>query len=443
MKNQISRLEDLATFVVKEAKRLGATASNVTIEAGDGVSIGVRMGEVDKLAGTAASRDLTFRAFVGHNSAVTSTSDFRRASLTKLVRNTIAIARASMPDEFSGLPEAQFLASLANIPDLELCDPDLAKTAVEKQIELALAAEKAARAYDKRITNTQRSGFSSGSTIHVYANSHGFVGSYEKASCHLYVSCIAEEGGKMEGGYWGSPARRLEDLEDAAEIGTKAAQRALRMLGSKKVKTQEAPVVYDQFMAGRLVGQLVSAASGTAIYRGNSFLVDKLGEKIAADSITVVSDGHMKGALGSKPFDGEGLPTTRRTIIGAGVLETYLIDAYAARKLKTTPNGASAPNMHLLPGQATQEEIIASVKSGLFLTSVSGMGFNGTTGDYSMGASGIWIEDGKLAYPVSEITVASNILEMFAGIVAVGNDLDLNHSSSPTLKIKSMSISGE
>lgn len=442
MKNQISQLEGLAAFVVKEGKRLGATASNVTIEAGDGVSIGVRMGEVDKLSG-ADGRDLTFRAFVGQNSATTSTSDFRRASLTKMVRNTIAIARASVADEFAGLPDAQFLVSLAGIPDLDLYDPSLAKVAVEKKIELALAAERAARAYDKRITNTQRSGFADGTTIHVYANSHGFVGSYTKASCHLYVSCIAEEAGKMEGGHWGSPARRLDDLESAQAIGEKAAERALRMLGAKKVKTQVAPVVYDQFMAGRLVGQLISAASGTAIYRGMSFLVGKLGEKIAADNVTIVSDGHMKGALGSKPFDGEGLTTARRTIIGAGVLETFLIDAYAGRKLKTNPNGASAPNLHLVPGKATQEEIIASVSSGLFLTSVSGMGFNGTTGDYSMGASGIWIEDGKLTYPVSEITVASNILEMFAGIEMVGNDLDLNHSSSPTLKIKSMSVSGE
>jgi|AGTN01.2.fsa_nt_gi Predicted Zn-dependent proteases and their inactivated homologs len=442
MKNQISRLEDLAAFVVKEAKRLGATASNVTIEAGDGVSIGVRLGEVDKLAGS-DGRDLTFRAFVGQNSATTSTTDFRRASLTKMVRNTIALAKASVPDEFAGLPDAQFLAQLAGIPDLDLCDDSLSKVTVEKKIELALAAERAARAFDKRITNTQRSGFSAGTVIHVYANSHGFVGSYQKASCHLYVSCIAEENGQMEGGHWGSPARRLEDLETPDAIGAKAAERALRMLGAKKVKTQVVPVVYDKFMAGRLVGQLISAASGTAIYRGTSFLVDKLGEKIAADSITIVSDGHMKGAMGSKPFDDEGLPTARRTIIGAGKLETYLIDAYAARKLKTTPNGASAPNLHLVPGTATAEEIIASVKNGLYLNSVSGMGFNPTTGDYSMGASGIWIEDGKLAYPVSEITVASNILEMFAGIEAVGNDLDLNHSSSPTLKIKSMTVSGE
>jgi PmbA protein len=254
----------------------------------------------------------------------------------------------------------------------------------------------------------------------------------------------SDKDGEMQTNGWHAASRSFKGLESPEAIGKKAAERALRQLGARKVKSQVVPVVFDQQMAARLIGQFVSAASGRSIDRKSTFLLNKLGEIVASKQVTIVDDPLMKGKLGSRPFDGEGLPMKRRIIVGEGKLLTYLVDAYAGRKLKCEPNSSGTGNLYLEAGDKTAEEIIASVKNGLYLTSVSGSGVNGVTGDYSLGASGMWIEDGKLAYPVSGITVASNLLDMFAGIIAVGNDLEFRSStSSPTILIDKMTVAGE
>ncbi len=436
------RLESLAAFVVSEAQRYGATDCEVTISEYDSVDVGVRLGEVEELNG-AQGRGMRFRALVGFNSATTSTSDFTRASLKRMVRDTIAIAKASEPDKFAGLPEAHLFAK--SLPALDLFDTSVSKVDVNTKIELAMKAEAAARAADPRITNSNGAGFADNRGYVVFANSRGFVGSYASSRFSLHASVLASEnGGPMQVGGWSHSSRTFAGLETPESIGAEAARRALRHLGATKVKTQEVPVVFDQGMSARLLGQLIGAAHGSHVYRKSSFLAGKVGEVVAAKDIVIVDDGTIKGALGSRPFDDEGLPNTRRVIVQDGKLQGYLIDSYSGRKLGMTPNSGSVCNLFIQPGKSSPKEIIASVKNGLYLTSVSGPGFNAVTGDYSMGASGIWIENGELAYPVEKITVAGNVLEMFKSIEMIGNDLEFRSSvASPTLKIAKMMVSGK
>ncbi len=439
--NTQQRLEGIAAFVIREAKRLGATDADVTIGVYDSVDTSVRLGQVEEMQG-AQGRGLEFRAFVGKNSAKTSTSDFRRKSLTKLVRNTIAMARALEPDQFAGLPDAAHLAK--TIADLQLADAQLASLSVDRKIQLATQAEAAAMAADKRITNSEGGGFSDVRSITVYANSLGFLGSYSGTRCTLQCSVVASDEGGQKVGSWWTQSRRLSGLEDPDWVGKTAAHHALRMLGARKVKSQEVAVVYSPEMASRLLGQFAGAAMGTSIYRKASFLVGKLDQMVASPEVNIVDNGLLPGELGSRPFSSEGLPTGVREIIKDGKLTSYFIDTYAARKLGTTPNGGTVTNLCIMPGKASHEEIIGSVKNGLYLTNVSGPGFNAVTGDYSLGASGIWIEDGKLAFPVEEITVASNVLEMFSSIEAIGNDLQRRSAvCSPTLKFARMMVAGE
>ena len=435
------QLESTAAFIVAEAKRLGATDCEVTIGAGQSVDIGVRLGKVEELQG-AQTQGLEFKAFVGQRHASVSTADVRRRSLTRLIRETIATAKLAQEDPSAGLAEREQFAS--SIPNLELFDGAATALPVEKKIEMALAAEAAAMSADQRITNSEGAGFSENTGITVKANSRGFVGAYEASSCSLSATVIANDDSGMQVGAWWSSSRKLAGLLSPEEVGKVAAEHALRKLGARRVKSQSCPVVFDPQMAARLVGQLVGAASGAHIYRKSSFLVGKRGQLIASPLVTIVDDPLIKGGLASRPFDSEGLPCKTRTIVGEGKLECYLLGVYSARKLGEAPNGGSTSNLYLKAGSASPEEIIASVSNGLYLTSVSGPGFNTTTGDYSVGASGLWIENGKIAFPVQGITIAGNVVDMFNGIEAVGNDLVFRSgTNAPTIKIGSMMIAGE
>ncbi|MFA6211388.1 MAG: TldD/PmbA family protein [Candidatus Obscuribacterales bacterium] len=431
----------IAEFVIKEGKRLGATECDVRISYSNSVDTGVRLGEVETLEG-ANSRSLQFEAYVGKKSASTSTSDLRRPALTELVRNTIAMASASEEDPFAGLPEAKYLAK--KIPDLGLTDDAIAKITTEEKIQIALAAESAARGYDERITNSRGASFTDWSGSTVYANSHGFVGTYSSTHCSISAAVVASQGDQMQVGGWSSGALSYGKLESPEQVGITAAKRALRMLGAKKVKSQVVPVVFDPLMAAQLLAQFVGATAGSHVYRNSSFLAGKLDQMVASEAVTIIDNPLMIGGLGSRPYDGEGLPALKRTLVTKGKLSTYLLSSYSARKLSTTPNSGSTGNLHFEPGTLTPEEIIASVGNGLFLTSVSGPGFNVVTGDYSRGASGLWIENGELTFPVEGITIAGNMLDMFANIDAIGNDLIFRSSTvSPTIKIGSMMVAGD
>lgn len=440
--NNIKRLEEQVAFAVKEALRLGATDCSVSVTAGESVETGVRLGEVEQLEGVACGLGLSLSIYVGKKSASTSTSDLRRRPLTKLIRDSVALARACQDDECAGLPERDELA--LSVPDLDLYDPALEKMEVGRKIELALAAEAAALAVDKRLSKSEGASFYDSRNTVVYANSRGFSASCLSSSCSLSAGVVASEGDEMRVGSWWASGRKLSDLCDPQSIGVKAAERALRQLGSRSVKSQAVPVVFDQLMAGRLLGQFATALAGTSIYRGSSFLAGKLGTQVAHESLQIVDDPLIPGGIGSRPYFGHGLPACKRIIVSNGRLECYLLDTYAARKLASKANGGSTSNLYIEPGKLSPEEIIASVQSGLYLTNVSGPGFNVVTGGYSLGASGIWIENGKLTYPVSGITVASTLPEMLNGIAAIGSDLEFRSSTnSPTLKIASMTIGGK
>jgi|RhiMetdeSRZDD1v2_1073273.scaffolds.fasta_scaffold148160_1 PmbA protein len=445
------QLEDLATTVLQQARQLGATAGDVLVASGESFSAGVRFGEVEKVQ-NAREKRMGLRLFVGHRSAITSTANFTREAVEDLVAETVALAKATAADEFSGLPAAGDLAR--DFPDLDLADspPDLT---AEKQIALAREAEAAALGADPRLTNSEGAEFSSGSREVLYANSSGFIGRYHTTSYSLSVVPVASENGAMQRDYWYSAHRKLHKLEPAAAVGKKAAERTVRRLGARRVRTQEAPVVFDPETAASLLRHLAGAVSGSALYRKTSFLLGKLGEKIAAAGVWIDDDGRIPSALGSKPFDGEGLPTCRTPVVADGVLTSYLLDTYSARKLGLRSTGSASrsfadvpaagpTNFFLRPGAASPGEIIRSVRSGLYVTELSGFGVNPVTGDYSRGAVGLWIENGELAYPVEEITIAGNLLEMFQNIETVGNDLQLRGSiAAPTVKITRMTIAGE
>jgi PmbA protein len=383
---------------------------------------------------------------------VLSTADFSRASLEQLAADAVALARVTAADSFSGLPEPTELATA--IPELSLYDPAIHDVTAEQATEWCKAGEAAAMDADARITNSEGAEFEGGSHVVLYAASNGFQGSFRTSSCSLSVVPVASQNGSMERDHWYSVQRHLARLERPEDIGRTAAARALRRLGARKIETREVPVVFDPEMAGSLLRHLAGAVSGNALYKGMSFLTGRLGETIAPPSLHVYDDGTLPSGLGSKPFDGEGLPTRRTAVIESGVLTSYLFDTYSARKMQSRSTGnagrsvadsphVSPTNLFMAAGDTSPEDIIRSVGSGLYVTELMGFGVNPTTGDYSRGATGLWIERGELAYPVSEITIAGNLLQMFKDIEAVGNDLVFRHSvAAPTLKIGKLTVAG-
>jgi PmbA protein len=408
------------------------------------------MGEIETVT-HARDQRLALRVFAGRASAAASTSDFARDSLERLVDEATSLAKVTAEDPCAGLPDPKEL--IARVPDLDLEDTGGDELTPEQKVELARKCEAAALESDPRITNSEGAEHYDRLTHYAYATSHGFAQGYRTTSFGLSVTPVATQNGDMQRDYWYATSRRRVRLEDPAAVGRTAAWRAVRRLGARKIKTVEVPVVFDPETAASLVRSLAAAASGPSLYRRTSFLVDRLGAKIGSPLMTIVDDPLIPGGLGSRPFDGEGLPTGRTTLVGEGVLESYLLDTYSARKLgmKSTHHASrdgggvsvSTSNLMLLPGRDKPAALIGSVKQGLYVTELIGFGVNGVTGDYSRGAAGHWIENGELAYPVEEVTVAGNLLEMFAKLEAVGDDLALrDRTAAPTLKIARMVVAG-
>ena len=441
----------LASEVLAMAKRGGATEADVVIADGENLSVQIRLGAVDRLS-KAREKRLGLRVFVGTRSATTSTSDFSSESLNRLVGETCTLAKAVVEDPVSGLPASEQMAK--EQPDLDLYDETKLET--DKQIDLAKRAEAAAIAMDERITNSEGADFDSSSGRVVLGNSHGFVGEYRSSSYSLAVSPVAVDpvSGAMQRDAWYEVQRKFSKMGTPESIGIEAARRAVRRLGARKVATKRVPVVFDQETAGSLLGNLCSAASGYSLYKGASFLTGQLGKQLAPENVTVYDDGRMLGGLGSRPFDGEGLPTRKNTIVEQGVLKSYLLDTYSGRKLGLPSTGNASrsvgespsvgpTNFYLVPGTMSPEDIIKTVKDGLYVTELIGFGINMVTGDYSRGAGGFWIENGELAYPVEEITIAGNLKQMFKDIEIIGSDLVFRgRITSPTLKIVEMMIAG-
>jgi PmbA protein len=443
-------MRDLLADLLQQATRRGATAADAFVVEDQSFSAQVRLGQVDTVK-HAREQHMALRVFVGQSVAAASSSDLSRESVTRLVDEAVSLARVTSPDDKSGLPDASELAR--QVPDLDLRDRSGHDLSPEDKIELARRCEAAALAADPRITNSEGGDFGDRRARYAYATSHGFSGEYETSSFSLSVAPVAAENGQMQRDYWYHVTRKRAQLEAPEDIGRTAARRTVRRLGARQVKTTEVPVIFDPDMAATLVRHISGAASGPALYRRASFLVGKLGERIAAPSITIVDDGTIPGALGSRPFDGEGLPVRRTVIVEQGVLRSYLLDTYTGRKLGLPSThhaardgsgvGVSTTNLYLAAGSTDPAEMIRSVKNGLYVTELIGFGVNGVTGDYSRGAVGLWIENGELAYPVEEITVAGNLLEMLNTVEAVGNDLVFrDRTAAPTLLIGRMTVAG-
>jgi PmbA protein len=442
-------LEEIAAFVLDEARKGGATAADVVVAEGDSLSTAVRLGEVEKLK-RARGKHLGLRAFLDQRSAITSTADFSREALVNLARETCALARVVEADEFAGLPQAADLAR--DLPELNLFHPR--EISPDEGLALARKAEAAALGADPRITNSEGAEFDTSTHQVAYASSLGFAGGYRTSSFSLSVVPVAIQDGQMQRDYWYSARRSFDELEDAEEIGRTAARRTLRRMGARRVPTQTVPVVFEAEMAAGLLRHLVGAISGYALYKNTSFLAGKLGETIAPPFVTVVDDGTIVGGLGSRPFDGEGVRTRETLVVDRGVLKSYLFDSYSARKLQAQTTGnasrsiSDAPhvgsqNLYLRPGTTSTEEILRSVKQGLYVTELIGHGVNPVTGDYSRGATGIWIENGELAYPVEEITIAGNLLQIYRDIEMIGSELNFRASTvSPVIKIAQMTVAG-
>jgi PmbA protein len=450
-------LESLTADVVALAVKAGASEAEAVVREGDEFSVNVRMGQVETLK-ESGSRGLGLRVFLGTKSASSSTSDLTPDGIRQLVDGAIALAKFTEEDPFTGLPETAEFGSLPQ--DLHLYYDDVYSLDNKERIEWARRCEAAALAADPRITNSDGGSFDAATGHKVMANSRGFLGSYRTSYAGVSAAPLAmDTNGHMQRDGWWSSARRLADLESPEAIGKEAARRTLRRLGARKVPTQRVPIVFAPEVARSLIGSLFEAASGDSIWRHASFLAGKLGTQIAAPALTVIDDNFMllptgAGAFGSSPFDGEGLPSLRTVVLKNGVLETYLLNTYSARKLglKSTHNasrglagtpGIGCGNLYLEPGELSQQEIIAQAHTGLFVTSLMGFGTNIVTGDYSRGATGLWIENGQLTHAVEEVTIAGNLADMLMNITAIGNDLVFRGSvASPTLRIDGMTIAG-
>ena len=446
-------LRNLAQDIVRRAMAGGATAAECVIREGDEFSTLVRLGQVETLK-ESGSKSIGVRVFHGKRAASTYSSDFSREGLDRMLSSALALARITSEDPYSGIPEPSQLGSLSG--DLDLYSSDVYSLPGEERISYARRTEQAAIDFDPRIKNSEGGSFDAATGHRILANSHGFVGEYKRSYCSIAAIPIAQsDDGAMQRDYWFSVARSLGRLDSPEQVGKIAAQRTLRRLGARKVKTAQVPIVFDPMVANSILDHIFEGINGDSVYRGASFLAGKLGEKIAGDQVTVIDDGTIPGGFGTSPFDGEGVPTRRTVVIENGVLKSYLMNTYTARKLglETTANasrglagtpGIGPGNYFLQPGSKTPQQIISGIKEGLYVTEFLGHGANLVTGDYSRGASGLWISGGELGFPVEEITVAGNLKELFFNISDIGNDLEFRGSMAcPTIRIDGLTVGGE
>ncbi|MGH7268524.1 MAG: TldD/PmbA family protein [Candidatus Rokuibacteriota bacterium] len=443
----LDRLEDL----LRRARGQGAVEADAFMVEEEIQTIQVRMGEVESLKHARETR-CSLRIFTPTGSASATSSDLSPAALARLIDETVTLARVTQRDEHSGLPGAESLARA--VSELDLWDREGHQLPVEAKIERARRTEAAALEADPRIRNSEGAEFYDRQGEVAYAATGGFGGRFRYSAFALSVTPVAADDGQMQRDYWYSSARKLADLESPEAVGREAARRTVRRLGARQQATAEVPVVFDPETAASLVRALAHAASGPSLYRGTSFLVGRLGERLAPAGVTIVDDALMVGGLGSRPFDGEGLPSRRTVLVDRGILASYLLDTYSARKLGLRATGHAAreggggvtvgyTNLHLAPGPHPPDVILRSVDRGLYVTELIGFGVNFVTGDYSRGAVGHWIENGELAHPVEEVTVAGNLRDMLGRIEMIGDDLVFrDQTAAPTLKISRMTVAG-
>jgi PmbA protein len=441
-----SALSELADRLVAAARRAGADAADAVAVRSMSLSVEVREGAVEE-SQRAESDDVGLRVFVGRRQAVVSTNDIA-GDVAELAERAVAMAKVAPEDAFAGLADAGELA--CNFPDLDLVDPELPSVALLEQ--RAKSAEAAGLAV-KGVTKSEGASAAAGIGGMVLATSGGFHGAYLTSRHSLSMSAIAGEGTAMERDYDYSSTLHAADLDTAERIGRNAGERAVERLNPRKVATKRVPVVFDKRIAGGLIGHLAGAINGSAVARKTSFLKDKLGERVFKPGIRIVDDPLRQRGLRSRPFDGEGVAARPLAIVEDGVLKSWLLDCATARELSLTTTGhaqrgvSSSPspgasNLHLEPGAQTPDELIADITEGFYITELIGSGINPVTGDYSRGASGFWIENGKLGYPVSEVTIAGNLIAMFAALTPA-NDLEFRYgTNAPTVRVEGLTVAG-
>ena len=433
-------LQGIVTTILDEAKRQGASAAEAGVNAESGLSVTVRLGEVETVEHN-RDKGLGVTVYFGQRKGSASTSDFSREAIRETVAAASAVAKYTAEDPCAGLAEAALMAK--DIPDLDLYHAW--ELSAEHAIGLAQECEAAARETDKRITNSEGATVSSHAGYRVYGNSHGFLGAYPSSRHSVSCAVIADDGHGMQRDYWYTVARDSGDLESAHSVGRRAGERTVRRLNGRRLPTQQAPVLFVAEVAGGLFGSFIRAIRGESLYRKSSFLLDQLGEAVFPSFMRIHEQPHLRKALGSSPFDGEGVATRARDLISDGVLQGYVLDSYSARKLgmETTGNAGGVHNLTIDPGPLDFAGLLKEMGKGLLVTEMMGMGVNIVTGDYSRGTAGFWVENGEIQYPVEEITIAGNLRDMFKGITAVGSDVDTRgNTRTGSVLIERMTIAG-
>ncbi|MFC1726022.1 TldD/PmbA family protein [candidate division KSB1 bacterium] len=441
MKNP--ELLKLGESLVKHGQNSGADEVQISITDYSDFDVTVRNGEIEKLQ-EASSKSMSIKVIKDHKTSTASSSDFNADTLKELVANAVKRTAYGNEDEFSGLPDLSEIK--VKEEELKLYDPKILELTPEKKIEIAKMVEDVALKMDNRINNSYGGSFSSGHGTRYLVNSIGFSGSYSTTGCSFNVNLIAGPTDDSVQGGWYTFNRFFDKLEDIESVAKKAVERTVRQLNPQKVKTQNVPIVFEPQQANSILGFLYQCINGDSVYQGRTFLAEKLNEKIANSNVNIIDNGLMPGLSGSKPFDGEGVPAQKTDVIQNGTLKSFLLDTYSARKLKmkSTGNGSGPNNFYLENGNKTPDEIIKSVNKGLYLTMTMGQGTNPMTGDISKGAAGLWIENGKIVYPVAEITISGNLGEILQNIEMTGNDLEFRGGiNSPTIKVTGITVGGK
>jgi PmbA protein len=439
--DEIKQLKQVVQTLLDEAQKRGASAAEAGLSVDNGLSVTARLGDVETIE-YHCDQGLAVTVYFGQHKGSASSNDFSPESLQETVNAACSIARYANEDPFAGLPEKELLAT--EFPDLELNHPWTLDA--EKAIALAIECEDAARNYDAAISNSEGASINSHQGLRILGNTLGFVQGYPSSRHSISCSVLAGQDDAMQRDYWYSVSRNPLLLESAAAVGSKAAQRTLRRLGARSLSTRQCPVLFSAEMAGGLIGSLIGAVSGGNLYRKSSFLLDALDSRIMPEFVRIHEQPLLKGGLGSASYDAEGVATRTRDIVTEGVLKSYVLGTYSARKLglQSTGNAGGVHNLTVDPGADDQAGLLRQMGTGLLVTELMGQGVNMVTGDYSRGASGFWVENGEIQFPVEEITIAGNLKDMYQNILAIGNDVDYRGNvRTGSILIEQMSIAGQ
>jgi PmbA protein len=452
--SELTELLELGDRILAMATKGGVTVAECMLRSGAELSARVRL-EKPELVEEAAHRSAGLRVMKGKQVATTSTSDLTEGGIARFVADALELVELSQEDPFAGPADPSLLVDASQAPDLDLFDPKGGSVDAAQAIAIGKIAEKAARDFDPRISNSEGATFSRTAGGVALVLSNGFRGAYKGSYQSLSVVPLAEDdGGKKRRGYHWTAKRFLDELEDPKKVGEEAARRTLRKLGAKSLTTREVPVVFDPDAARSILGMLAGCIMGSSIWRKSSYLAEREGTEVASSLVTVIDDPLLPRAPGSRPYDGEGLASRKNVVVEKGVLRTFLCDSYSGRKLSRPSTGnasrggsagvsCSTTNFILQPGTDSNADIVKGTKQGLYVTEMMGFGFNAVTGDFSRGAAGFWIENGELAYPVSEVTISLNVDELWKRIDAVGSDLDLRTATAaPTIRVAKMTVAG-